>query len=638
MKSTIQKIKDFWQAHSNRITLALSLIALVIFVVRGLYYVNHQAINMDEGTYLLKGRYYLEGTYRPYEIGGPVTNKGVFSFWILGLSQLIAPGILSGRLFALFLSTAMLIVMWLIIRRFSNQTWAAGILLLFAANGYWVSVCARALTQPVTSALIVFSVYFLTIKSAKAWHLTLGLVLGVVLSLTRQNLLPFYVFGIVFVVWQYGFKKAWFPIAVSAGLFLLVNAIYWPDMYRYMWRPMIRIAGEILDAVLPGTWQQVASSSASEMGEPAMAYGSNFVRQPWNIFYTVGIYIVPVSFALTFLICGNWAKASKSEHFKTFVFLYVSFIVLFLIHLMAVLNNNVLIFSFPMYPSFFLPLGLLIIPWSVAWMNTSDNLIRNILLSLTGVFISTGVGLALHRTYSDRLMFMTVPRVRNMHILPGTTELWRTLENKFRLGYDNLEYILATVYGFMVGVCIIIICYILYRILRNKDTKYTFALIFVTLTLSLCVLYSPSNYLSGFSSTTVCEDSPVQRMEVVSSSLAEIIPPGSLVYWEYHQPTLFLYLKDIRLFPLQLNNYFYKQVGGDPGVLNTSNLWNDEIAREWIQQADFVLLSENAAKVWEPRMNSDYYGMFDKLGETEDLNTCEDRSFLHVYKNLDPVK
>ncbi len=637
MNHLLQKLKVFWMAHSFRITLAISVIAGVVFFARGLFYVNHQAINMDEGTYLLKGKYYLEGTYEPYQIGGPVTNKGIFSFWILGLSQLIAPGVLSGRLFTLVLGTVMLAVLWLIVRRFSNQTWAAAILLLFSLNGYWISLYARALTQPVTSALTVFSVFFLTIKPVKSWHLTLGLLFGVIVSLTRQNLIPFYILSMAYVIWQFGIKRTWIPVAVSVAAFFAINVLFWPQIYNYMWRPLVRIVFEIADAVLPGQLLTPDPVAIEGYGQPAMSYDDFLVREPWNIFYGIGIYIMPVSIALSFLICGKWAKAVKQEQFKTFLFLYVSYVVLFVIHILAVLNDHVLIFSFPVYPSFFLPLGLLIIPWCIQWMDFKGNFTRALFISLMGVFMSTGIGLALHRTYSNRLMFLTVPRMRDMHFLPGTTELWRTLENKFYLGYNNIEYLLATVYGFMVGVFLIFFCYILFRILRKRSSKFSYVSIYLGLTLGLCAVFSPTTLLAGFPSTTVCQDSPIKSMEEVSSDLKELIPAGSLIYWEYHQPTLFLYLEDMRIFPLQLNNYFYKQVGGDTELLKKENLWNDEIARTWFRQADYLLLSENAAKIWEKRMNTDFYGLYDKIGETLNLDECIDRSFLHVYRNLDPI-
>ncbi|MCE5207712.1 MAG: hypothetical protein LLG42_05300 [Chloroflexi bacterium] len=634
MKNIQQKTADFWRINSNKITLAISLIALVIFVVRGLYYVDHQIDNMDEGTYLLKGKYYLEGTYQPYEDGGPITNKGVFSFWILGLSQLITPGLRSGRLFALFLSLAMLVGLWLLIRRLSNQTWAAGILLLFSLNGFWVSMYSRALTQSVCAALITFSLLLITQKSAKIWQLSLGMALAAVTALTRQNLIPYFVLAIVYVIWQFGIRKAWIPVTTGIAFFLLFNIIYWPDMYEMMWRPYVGIMMRSFQSLVNGASSTASVVAQSDIGSNVIDHDYKITQELWVVFNTVSVYIVPGLFSLFFLITANWSRVVKSEKFKTFIFILTSFLVLSIIHLMAVFQNNNILYSLPIYPGFFLPLGLIIIPCCYEWMGEKGNFVKAAALILSIIVSCTGIGLYQHRTFSNRVMFLEVPRVRSMQILPGTTELWRSLENKFHWGYKNLEFITAAAYGLAIGIVFVLLCVVIWHVIRRRKPNLSFTRLITLCSLGAAILFSPTNYLAGLPSTTICEESVIDRLEEVGGELSSSIQPGSLIYWEYHSPVVLLYLDDIRLFPAQLNNYFYKREGGDEEALLEMNFWNDEIAEKWLLEADYVLLSEEAANNWEPLMNTKYPARFDKIDITENLTPDVDRSFLHVYKTI----
>ncbi len=632
LNQLFQRAKRVWKAYSNQITLVITFVALVIFAMRGVYYAEHQVANMDEGTYLLKGKYYLEGTYKPYQAGGPVTNKGVFSFWILGLSQLIAPGLLSGRIFALSLAMAMLLVMWILIRRFSNQTWAAGILLLFSLNGFWVSMYSRALTQAVTAALIVFSLFFLTKKSAKIWELSLGLIFCVVISLTRQNLIPFYGFAILYILWQFGIKKAWLPIAISFAIFIAINVIYWPEIYRYMWRVYVQMALQVLAPEKLSVYAQTMMDL--QEGQYVVEPDYNLIQELQAIFNGVGIYLVPTLFSLFFIITAKWRLFVKSEEFKTFTFLFISNLFLAIIHVLAVIQDNNLLYSYIAYPAFYLPLGLIIIPLCFRWMGEKGNFLKVFTSVLSILIVSTGIGLFLHRTFSDRLMFLTIPRVRDMHILPGTTELWRSLENKFHFGYKNLELMLAASYGLMIGLVFVAMCVIFWLLLKKSNQGLAFTRVFILSSLIIAMVLSPHDYLAGESAATMCSDSTTQALTDMANHLKTEIQPGSLIYWEYDTPAVLLSMENIEVFPLQLNNHFYRRIGGDPEYLLANGYWNEVIAEEWLLRSDYVLLSEDSALAWEPVMNSKYPGLFDKIEITENLVPCRERSYLHVYKNL----
>jgi hypothetical protein len=69
--------------------IALALITILVYVLLAIQYAHNIQPVMDETTYLLKGKWFLDGTYQPFQDYGPITNKPPFSFMTLGLSQIL---------------------------------------------------------------------------------------------------------------------------------------------------------------------------------------------------------------------------------------------------------------------------------------------------------------------------------------------------------------------------------------------------------------------------------------------------------------------------------------------------------------------------------------------------------------------
>jgi hypothetical protein len=57
--------------------------------------------------------------------------------------------------------------------------------------------------------------------------------------------------------------------------------------------------------------------------------------------------------------------------------------------------------------------------------------------------------ICIHQEIGHVLMELNVPRVKDMRLASGTVELWTLLANKFGLGYDQLEIIIPTAFGFL---------------------------------------------------------------------------------------------------------------------------------------------------------------------------------------------
>jgi len=160
---------------------------------------------MDEGTYLVKGKYYLDGTYQLFEPFGPITNKMPFSFWILGLTQVwFRPGLLSARLFVLILFFLLNVFLWSSVNKIFGYKWAALPVMVISLNPAVIMYYSRANTQIISALFIILSIWLILNNNLKIWNLIVGALCAVSTVLTRQNLLPYYVLYIFFLFWEFG--------------------------------------------------------------------------------------------------------------------------------------------------------------------------------------------------------------------------------------------------------------------------------------------------------------------------------------------------------------------------------------------------------------------------------------------------
>jgi hypothetical protein len=76
------------EKNKTRLPVILSVLAIILYLVQAAYYMHHIQPVMDESTYLLKGKWFIDGTYQPFQEYGPITNKPPLSFISLGISQI----------------------------------------------------------------------------------------------------------------------------------------------------------------------------------------------------------------------------------------------------------------------------------------------------------------------------------------------------------------------------------------------------------------------------------------------------------------------------------------------------------------------------------------------------------------------
>jgi hypothetical protein len=602
-------------------------LSIVVFIGLGFYYAQHMYVALDEGLYLLKGQWFLQGVYRPFQAYGPVTNKMPFSFWIPGLSQvLFAPGIRSGRYFCIFLGVVMMIGLWLAVRRVASLWWAAFALACVGFNPNWIQYYVRPFAQVVTALLLAWSLYFVLGKERKTWELITGTILAVLVVLTRQNLLPYLGILGIYILWEYGWRKGLAVLAGPAVLFIAFHILYWPGIYTAIWRGFV-----------PGFINRALGFGSLNIGKSPGLQGSNYgaLEKMFVVGGAIRYSFVPIVATVLVLLAYPFWKKRFHPLFKTVVFLLSSYLVLTAIHLLYAADTTVVLFSVPAYPSFYNPIGLVLLPAAFVFLKRDLGPLATALSALTVLLISAIIGLHVYREISPVLLNLQIPRVRGMRILPGSTDLWRSVYNKFHIEYANQELLMPTLSGLLVGVLVLIAAFVIWRLLRKRRPEASYGWILLLVFFTAGVVLTPTPVLAMRGATELCAQDVIAAHEAVGEQLRAEIPAGSLVFWDSDlSPILLSYIPQVRTFPPQLNHMFYYRVGGDPDAVYRNNNWNDALAHRWIAEADYILLSEESAKTWEPILFSDYAGQFDQLDPTSNALPCVDRTFLRVYKRI----
>jgi hypothetical protein len=145
------------------------------------------------------------------------------------------------------------------------------------------------------------------------------------------------------------------------------------------------------------------------------------------------------------------------------------------------------------------------------------------------------------------------------------------------------------------------------------------------------ILFSPSVALGGGFNQWECTGNIINTYEQAGKSLARVIPPGSRIYWDGgNAVAVLLYVPGIKIYPQQLDWKWNYWLGGDPDTFSRLDHWNIDLAEQWRQDADVIIVQPGYFNSgWQAFLNSDEY--FEALKTNEYLN-CAPDSFLLVYR------
>jgi len=557
----------------------------LVFGAQALYFAHFQQVNMDEGAYLYAGLLFVKGVYHPFQAYGPWTNKMPVAFLLYGyLQQIFHPGLDTGRYFAVSSSMLALAGMWILARRFTNAKIAALTVWMVAATVALPRIYSFSVTESIVITLVIWSFVCILRERPRPWQLFIGGVLAGIISVTRINLIPVWLFVFLFTWKAYGLRRAAWAWTGALLAPLIVYAAYWPGILQLWaaWLPGFVRQWLPFDAVLPSIGYG-RSADATTLAIRLSATADALRTHP----------LAWLSLTCATLLAWAWRRRHgfKYQVLKGLVTLTW---MLVLIHAWATIGRGgLLVFNLGIYTAFFIMLifviggialqeaealpsgrvsgiliGLVTAAILVSGFYTNNYLLKGYLASLAA---ATG------HTAAPLLRWLPeVSRFRNPDILRGLL-------------------VFAAIGAALLG-------FLWPRLLRGwrqrtfvhwwqqRSRQARLGMLF----LALGVL-SPTPFFSASFHPYDCPQHDTLALhEQIGQQLQQVIPPGAKVYWQgIKSVTPLLYLPyDVQTFPPQYNwPYNYVQQG-DPDTLYRLSYWNEGLARQWREEADVIVLSK----------------------------------------------
>jgi hypothetical protein len=524
----------------------LALTAGLIFLVRLAVFAHRQWSVLDEGLYLYKGLLYAQGGYRPFQDYGPLTNQMPLAFLIPGAVQVIfGPGLRTGRSFAVLLALAMLLAVYLTSRRLGGRWIATGIIWAVVLNPAMGKIFSMAISEGLIACLLVWVMYLSLGEQRPIWQLSLAGALAGVMILIRINMLPVLPILALYILWQHGWKAALVSGLVGLMVLIVGHAAYWPNILRLWayWLP---------ERITPYLAAWRAPADAPPFWDPLPTLrgriGSFLVAFRYHFLALAG--------TLTAWILWPPRKAWRAEwEFRAAVFLSALLLSLSGLHIWASLGNDYCTDCYPIYVSFYAGLGLLLVALCAKYWVRGGSRIRSfvaaavalvLLVSFIYVHSAAISGLLPGRFYRD-LLAMPIPRVQDMHIQPGTAELWQLFANKLHFRYEEILSASHSFGAILLAGCGAGLLFAVFRLLTGAIRATNLgsgALGAPMLFLLVGTILSPSVLLGGSYQRYDCKADVIRSFETAGSQLREVIPAGSRIFWMGYAPVALLYRPD----------------------------------------------------------------------------------------------
>jgi hypothetical protein len=202
------------------------------------------------------------------------------------------------------------------------------------------------------------------------------------------------------------------------------------------------------------------------------------------------------------------------------------------------------------------------------------------------------------------------------------------------LDNSSIRQLLSALTGFGVGLVVLLSGLAAYLVAafglrRPAGLAYWVLVIFFV----LGAILTPSQVLAGGYEVYECSGDVIQAYESVGKYLSEAIPPGSSVYWKGGLSAVpLLYLPGIKIYPAQVNADYSFREGGDPNSLARYGFWNKEMALQWLNEADFVLVQARYFGDWLADAISQ--GQFVELDSSPPVVNCMDNAEIRIFRRV----
>ena len=597
--------------------IVLAIVGFFAYLLRAVEIARTKTSFLDEGLYLYKGYLFATGQQIPFADYGVWTNHAILSFLIPGyIQKWFGPGLETGRYFMIFLSLFTLLGLWAFAKRWGNGWWAAGAVWVMALNPAEIKIHTLAISEGLVAALLVWIVVLVVGAERPLWQVLLGGALTAPLVLTRENMAFVPPILFLYIFWQHGWKAALLAGIGAGVLFLAGNAFYFPNNLKF-WADR---APDSLFTFLRD-WKMPAGGGAS-LPEPEE---SNLYRRVLYFWLAFRLHFVSLVSALTVWLLLPWRSLwPASERMRGVIFLSVLLIVLYVAHVQAAFFGEFCISCILLYIGYFDFLGLMMLVIAAPLLLKQLTLLRQAVVLAVIALLILGIGFSSHEDLSSDFAKAMIER------LDGTY-LWGAL-----IHYIDLPHLLLfrVTFVLLVSVLVIVVGAILLWVLRHRFTGGRIGLLALNLFLILGLILSPTKALGAGSDFFDCQGEDVfASYRRAGDTLSQVIEPGSKIYWEGRLLAIFLYMPDVEIYAPQMNHVHSYFVGGDADTLMRFSQWNDELARTWLEEADYILV-QNTEKVYltDEMLES---GAFEKVTSTPRAERCRWQSAIQVYRRAD---
>jgi hypothetical protein len=627
----------------------LSFTGAAVYLIQAWIYSHTLASVLDEGLYLFKGLLFATGRYTPFQDYGPWTNHMPLSFLIPGFIQnWFGLGIRTGRYFYIMLGLLMLLGIWILARRWGGAWWAAAAVWIMAINPAIIKIYSQAASQALVACMLTWVLVLCLKDTSSTWQLILGSILAGLVMLTRINLTPLLPLLWIYIFWQHGSKRCAWSLFAGISTVLIGHAVFWPEILR-IWAAWVPIE------VAPFLRSWARPENAVSSWNPDIAWFDRVV----SFFFTVRHHFLTFTGVVAALILWPSKNQWKSiAHYKAATFLLALFFTLLLLHMWASLANNYCVYCLENYYSFFSVVGLLLVIITFQSWQQQPSILRQIISVFILLSLTIGIGLSLFNLLGKTLNYWghvtnilnsTIPYGLKNFVSEPDKFIWeymaefvnhprpeRAYRKMLSMSLDLSKKIYPSILGLLAGVVILLTAWILKKIqiIKFPASPFGYGYILFVLFLLVGVFLSPTFILGGDPTVYDCGWDVIKSYEISGDQLAELIPDNALIYWQGDQsPIPLMYLSGIKIFPPQLNGKYSYRLDGDTDDLLKYGYWNSELERQWINEADYVLIEVGSPEGFaQSAVQSNNFSL---IGETSPVIPCRTDSSFQVFKRKD---
>jgi hypothetical protein len=450
-------------------------------------------------------------------------------------------------------------------------------------------------------------------RNRRNWELALAAVFASFAGLSRINVLPVVFLFIVYVFWQYG-KKAGLITAI-AGLLPLVffHAIYWPDILKIWayWIPP-RIFPEIMAYRSP--WREVFLPDDFSWW-PLMGWLNDPTHLAWRgvDFFIQALrasFIAWFGAATVLLLWPRRGDWKSEQERKATVFLLVSFGFMTIFHLWAALGGKSCRFNciagYMLFYNFF---GLAALFTAAPSFRKKHQTWRVMIVVALVFLVFLSFEFNYDSTYQQFRSFVVydlfgaevdLMQDQVARQQPETVAFWRFWQERF--GFNRYKYfrffrysdLVTQVFRWLVPLLLTVFLPIVFwKILRQylayRGSYDHFILFFM---MGFAAVFGFSQFFVQALNFETCNNSVIASHEDVGDALAEVIDPGSQIFWDIKSDMLLLYLPGRGIYLPQANYRFTMARGAtaDPITLQRFGWWSRPLGWEWLEEADYIVV------------------------------------------------